>query len=364
MPEKEDGAVGALAGLRMGIVAVSLGQGGAERQAALWTTAAQALGAEVSVLAVEATATTYAVAPGTRVEVVGKAGFADTRRVLGRVRRFAERCDVIAAFQPYCGLLCAVAGIRTPWLIVAGQDPRQLRDTGRFPLGVYRWAFRRCWGATAPNEALVDLHASLRLVSRGGWRVVPNIVSEEAFTRAQGPRAGALLVGRLVPEKQPLLALRAAAKAGVPLSVLGDGPERDALLAEAERLGVADRLSLLGFTAEPWSVYARHRVLVLTSRYETFANVIVESLAAGTPVVSVDCDFGPRGILGAARWSHLVPIDEDAVAAALARVAATSPSPEEDEECAQIAGCYRSAALEPLIAEALLGAVHARRAAG
>jgi glycosyltransferase involved in cell wall biosynthesis len=81
--------------------------------------------------------------------------------------------------------------------------------------------------------------------------------------------------------------------------------------------------------------------------------VIVESLAAGTPVVSVDCDFGPREILAGATASRLVAASDEAVAAALADVAGRPVSDAGLAECREIAGRYRRTTLTPAIAAAL-----------
>ena len=70
----------------------------------------------------------------------------------------------------------------------------------------------------------------------------------EAARRALGfVRPTLLAVGNMVPKKRHVLTRRGAgAVAGVDLVIVGDGPERPRIEALAERLGVADRLRLLG----------------------------------------------------------------------------------------------------------------------
>ena len=345
-----------LSGRTVGIAAISLGSGGAERQAALWAEAVAACGAEVLVLALEASEQRYPLPDGARLLTVGKTGRRDTFRSLRHVRKLAGACDVIAAFQPYMGLLCLLAGAR-PYIVVSGQDPRQFSDTSRLPPWALGAAFRRAAAATVPSEGLIECHRRMGISPRGPWMHVPNIVDEAAFRPPADDRAGVLCVGRLFESKRPLLALRAATAAGLPITFLGDGPMREEIVAEARRLGVEDQVALPGFHPRPWEFYARHRVLLLTSRYETFANVIVEGLAAGMPVVSVDCDFGPREILRGARFSHLVGDAEPEIAAALRGVAERPVSDAETSECQAIAGRYRRSQLEPQIVAALSTAV-------
>jgi glycosyltransferase involved in cell wall biosynthesis len=143
----------------------------------------------------------------------------------------------------------------------------------------------------------------------------------------------------------------------MPITFLGDGPLRATMVEEAAWLGVSDQVRLVPFTRDPWPFYAQHRVLVLTSRYEAFANAIVESLAAGTPVVSVDCDFGPREILADAQYSALVDGTVDAVSAGLAAVDGRERIAAEAAECHAVAARYRREVVGPAIAGVFRGVV-------
>ena len=346
-----------LDGLTVGIAAISFAGGGAERQAALWGHAVEACGARVLLLSLEETRDGYALPASAGLLTVGKERRRDALNAVRHLRKLAGASDVVVAFQPYMGLLCALAGVRNT-VIVTGQDPRFFADTSRVPNRLFRLAFNRARAATAPSRGLIRCHRERGLDPAGPWFHVPNIVDEGAVP-GTGERRGVLFVGRLVAEKRPLMALRAAVTAGEPISFLGTGPLLEEVREEARRLGAESLVRFLGFDPEPWRHYASHRLLVLTSRYETFANVIVEALASGTPVVSVDCDFGPREILRDARFSRLVPEDETAVSDALATIAARPPTDEEKSECLSIARRYRREALEPAIAEAVRAAISA-----
>ena len=345
-----------LAGRTIGVAAISLASGGAERQAALWAEAVAACGAEVRVLSLEESPQRYPLPPNARLLTVGKTSRRDTLRGLRHVRKLGDSCDVVAAFQPYMGLLCLVSGAR-PYIIVSGQDPRRFGDTSRMPPRALRAAFTRASAVTVPSEGLIECHREMGFAPRGPWMHVPNIVDEAAFRDPEPEREGVLCVGRLFASKRPLLAMRAAMDAGQSITFLGDGPMRDEIVDEARRMGAEDRVHLPGFHPRPWEFYARHRVLLLTSTYETFANVVVEGLAAGMPVVSVDCDFGPREILSDARFSVLVGEDADEIAVALRGVAERPVSEEETAECHAIAGRYRRSVLEPKIVAALTAAL-------
>lgn len=82
-------------------------------------------------------------------------------------------------------------------------------------------------------------------------------------------------------------------------------------------MGVAD-LDMPGYVQDPHAYMARAEVFALSSVWEGFDRVIVESLAAGCPVVSTDCASGPAEILDMGAYGRLVPVgDSRALAAAL-----------------------------------------------
>ena len=66
---------------------------------------------------------------------------------------------------------------------------------------------------------------------------------------------------------------------------------------QAATLGIAEQVHFLGQVKNPFKYIARAEVLLATSQYEGFSNVIVEALACRTCVVSTDCPSGPREIL-------------------------------------------------------------------
>ena len=127
-------------------------------------------------------------------------------------------------------------------------------------------------------------------------------------------------LGRLVPDKDFITLLRAFARLDNPdarLVILGEGPERARLEGEIEALGLAGRVAMPGFAANPGDTLANARVFALTSRREAFSLVCVEALAHGLPVVATDCG-GPPEILDAPALGAIAPVgDVEAIAGAL-----------------------------------------------
>jgi glycosyltransferase involved in cell wall biosynthesis len=98
-------------------------------------------------------------------------------------------------------------------------------------------------------------------------------------------------VGNLVPEKGLELALHALARLEeAQLVLVGDGPSRRDLSELAAQLGIASRVRFVPTVAqrELRHLYAAADALLLTSTREGWPNVLLESLACGTPVVAVD----------------------------------------------------------------------------
>ena len=111
-----------------------------------------------------------------------------------------------------------------------------------------------------------------------------------------GPRSGVLFLGSLNARKNPLALLEAIASIGdESVTFAGEGEEEERLRSRAEELGIASRVSFVPHQDPKVHVLrmrelvAGARVLCLPSRSESFGIVMIEALAAGTPVVG----FGP-----------------------------------------------------------------------
>ncbi len=109
-------------------------------------------------------------------------------------------------------------------------------------------------------------------------------------------------VGRLAPEKRFDLLIEAFAmlRHNLPdarLTIFGEGSERPTLEALIARLRLQDAVSLPGYTSNLDAVHNVADLFVCTSRREGLGNAMIEAMARGVPVASVDCPFGPRRLL-------------------------------------------------------------------
>lgn len=81
------------------------------------------------------------------------------------------------------------------------------------------------------------------------------------------------------------------------LVILGDGKDADMLQRLAASKNCVDKILFLPFMKNPFSVIKNAHCVTLTSKYEGFPMVLVESLSMGTPVVSLDITSGPAEIV-------------------------------------------------------------------
>lgn len=94
------------------------------------------------------------------------------------------------------------------------------------------------------------------------------------------------------------------------LVFVGDGPDRERIISQIERLALNNATILTGWQDNVACFMAHAQVFLLSSRYEGWPNVLVEAMACGCPVVATNCDTGPREILGDNEHGLLVPVDD------------------------------------------------------
>lgn len=154
--------------------------------------------------------------------------------------------------------------------------------------------------------------------------VVPNPIRSPRKDDKQpflwpGPGRRILSVGNLGPAKNHDLLIRAFAKVSAEveasLVICGEGERRSELTALIGQLGLRDRVFLLGYVRGTDAVYGAADVFVLSSDWEGYPLVLLEALQAGLPIVSTDCNHGPREVLDGGRFGTLVPVGNEATLA-------------------------------------------------
>ncbi len=159
------------------------------------------------------------------------------------------------------------------------------------------------------------------------YHVIPHSIAEpEQREPIERDPMRVVMMARLDQQKQVDHAIDAFAQVvkAVPkarLEVYGRGVLSGALQAQIRRLGLTRNVKLAGFTTDPVAVYRSAGLSLLTSKYEGFGLVLVESLQNGCPVVSYDLAYGPADIVKDGVTGYLVPPnDRRALAEAIIRV--------------------------------------------
>lgn len=198
-----------------------------------------------------------------------------------------------------------------------------------------------------------ELQRVLPRTQKAQYAVIHNIGLEkvgslEATVRHKGQ---VCVCGRLVELKGVDLVLHAISevrKRGreVSLIVVGTGPEELRLKSLASELGISAQVQFLGFVADPQRYMAESEVVVVSSYFEGFCNVIVESMAVGTPVISTDCPYGPAEIIESGRSGLLVKVgDSSGIAGAIDQLLSDSRL----YASVQVEGLRRAADFQPEI---------------
>lgn len=162
-------------------------------------------------------------------------------------------------------------------------------------------------------------------------RVVPNAVPFTRLRRqptvaASTPiRPIVLTVARLDKQKGLDVLLQAAVHVPNVLFVIaGDGPERSALEAQAQALGVADRVLFLGNREDIPELLRQCDLFVLPSRYEGLPLAVLEAMAAGRPVITTAID-GTREAIVHGESGILIPPDNSRALAGSIQALLASP---------------------------------------
>jgi L-malate glycosyltransferase len=203
-----------------------------------------------------------------------------------------------------------------------------------------RSAFRRIMLGTA--ETLIVPSQRLAAIAAEHWGRpdvirIPNGIATAAYRAAPvngiipglGPTVGEVIIGTLAglrPVKNlPRLVRAVAPIPNARLVIVGEGPERGAIVAEAERCGMTDRLVMAGFLAEPARYVGHFDIFALSSDSEQFPISLVEAMAAGKPAVSTDVG-DVRAIVSAENQAFVVPVGDESVLSARLRHLVDDPA--------------------------------------
>ncbi|MFF9896249.1 glycosyltransferase family 4 protein [Streptomyces longispororuber] len=175
----------------------------------------------------------------------------------------------------------------------------------------------------AYREALPDVATRLTHI--------PNCCPAPETEPSSGDTRTVVAAGRLVPVKRYDRLIGAFAKVAAEhpdwtLRIYGRGREKEKLRRRVRELGLHDHVFLMDPHSPIDTEWAKGAIAAVSSSTESFGMTIVEAMRLGVPVVSTDCDYGPREIITHGEDGLLVPVGgpdaavEEGIADALCRL--------------------------------------------
>ncbi len=301
------------------IVIHSLRGGGAERVAVDLSAYWQRLGYKVS-LVTQMTAETdvYPVPAGVQRYVMGTANASGGgwRGALANWQRVRKLRKLIKKHKPDCVLgmmttasilaVMATKGLNCRVLATEHTHP-PLQNLSESWQKLRRWAYPRAYAVVALTHGTAEWIQTN--IPDSKVVVIPNAVNwplkpQEPLVPVpnKGDRLRLLAVGRLHPVKGFDLLIQAFALVAPyfpswDLVIVGEGDERTALQQQIDKAELNERIHLIGRVGNMADWYQQSDMYVLSSRAEGLSNTLLEAMAAGLPVVAMDCDTGPREII-------------------------------------------------------------------
>lgn len=260
-----------------------------------------------------------------------------------RIATHVKRIDVISAQDPFfCGLVAWLAirkSIRKKDVIAPKQmqlhiqihtdflSPSFWKESFGNKLRVYlaRFILKRADKIRVVSDRIKQSIVAGYKLSPDNIYVLPIFVDVEAIhnapekenVRKEYPNAKPifLMASRLTKEKNILLGIRAFRKVLIDnphalLVIVGEGPELEHLRRITNQLQLSGKAIFKPWVDNLTSYYKSVDCFLLTSHYEGFGRTIIESLAAGCPVIATDVGIA-REVLGEAKNGSIFPVGNE-----------------------------------------------------
>ncbi len=269
----------------------------------------------------------------------------------GAVQRLLDEgfdFDVIDAHYYYPDGVAAALLARwfgKPFTVTARGTDLNLIPQFTLPRRMMQWAASRAAASIGVSSALVGilrrwglaeerLHVMRNGVDLQRFRPVPREQAREQLGLHGGPIL--LCVGNLLTHKGQALLIEAmplllARHPQATLQLIGEGPDRQRLEHLAAQLGVAQQVRFVGTVpnTELLNWYSAADVSLLASEREGWANVLLESMACGTPVIATDVGGSAEVIGGSCAGRLLLQRSPAALAESIAALLADMPTREQ-----------------------------------
>ncbi len=234
-----------------------------------------------------------------------------------------EKPDVIISFlgPPNIRMLISSIGLKTRKIVSVRNDPNM-----EYGIGLKKTLTNLVFGLSdgyvfQTEDAAAYFSKKIRRKSRIIFNPVNDVFYKSHWI---GDKNEIAVVGRLHPQKNPLLALKAFYKISskypdYKIVYYGDDELSDKIKSLSLKMGISDQVIIFGKTTDVADKLVHASIFLLSSDYEGMPNALMEAMAIGTPIVSTDCPCGgPRMIVLNKKQGLLVKVgDEEDMANAL-----------------------------------------------
>jgi glycosyltransferase involved in cell wall biosynthesis len=310
---------------RILLLSTSLGMGGADRQILYLARALLANGYEVRLVSMTPLVEMgrQAVQEGLPIASLdmqpGRPDWRGLRQLVALLRSW--RPQLLTSFMYHANILGRVAGTwaGVPVIVSSIRSERNGSAARDWMMRLSNWMDDCC---TANSQRVADSFSRRRILPRKKLRVIPNGVDIAALSASSEERARIraglrlatgeflwLAIGRLLDQKDyPTLlqAFQPLAQAPARLVIAGRGPLLGELQQRAQQLGIGSQVEFLGVRHDIAALLAAADGFVLSSAWEGMPNVVMEALAAATPVVATEVG-GVAELVDAGQSGFLVP---------------------------------------------------------
>ena len=307
---------------RILFVIATLGGGGAERVVSVLANHFAETGAEVGLLVIDHSSAKPAYPLSQSVRLM-HLGYSAKQRVFPAPLRLLRRClsirRCLMQFQPVrvvsfmtstnITVLCASLGLNLDVVVSERTDPALDWDL-TWPWRVLRrLAYPAAKAVVVQNQKIREWFTSHGI---SNCVVISNPV-EGVFRTRRVEEFMVLAIGRLTRVKGFDLLIRAFAACHREephwrLTILGQGPEREALIRLAAAEGVSQHLHMPGFVSDVSHWLSRAAMLVQPSRYEGMPNAVLEAMSAAVPVIA--SSDGAAAVISHAHNGLVVGVDD------------------------------------------------------
>lgn len=210
-----------------------------------------------------------------------------------------EKPDIVISFLPHINVYTwlSLFGTKIPFVVSERNDPNS-NPKGALLRILKRMSFVASNGCVFQTSDAMNYYKQ-SVIDKSV--VIPNPFIQHLNAMHKEKKNVILSIGRLVEQKNHMLLLNAFAKANEILQdkyilrIYGDGPLRDVLENQAQKLGISRLIEFKGNDNQWQTKEVDDSLFVLSSNYEGMPNSLIEAMSLGIPCLSTDCPCGgPR----------------------------------------------------------------------